>query len=552
MASGSQDAVWILTIKGNSKHLIEQLGVGKAEDELSADQRNLRSIAKKQNFDSSEPGRPEWACGAFVFVSVGHAAEIRDAIAESSLELKAHHVLVSGKYMSLMEKVLKTPVGESVRERYQSSRKGAMKDMQPVGPKTISHTESKDVMGPMNYSVAEFPLRLRRTFLEYAGSEDASCESRKTRTTGDRPRMDVKPNAAQYPGSERLPPRDGDYGSNRKNFRLRAVSANQGDARAPQRLGESSGDASDTAGSTSEAEPSVVEKPPSEAASSSLQSRTTVDFVEDDPGPTGILDRKLLEGIKESFKDRFADLDHELDQLEYLGDEELDQLNDISEYLLERSAICMCIFPEFLMAAELSPVHATASSAVEAPDARKASIKALFRILRAKAAVFVSVIHPCLRVEAIIEKVTYGVGGFAHELEQRMSKLLKQLLDIAGRSILEEAEKSDTGCEVDVLKDRTQETVKCMFKRSLSVKSIRDILQMLKKPTRPTPWKLASIEDLPEEEVDLTPEEKYELRKERAKQRSIRKLIREDNYQRNKPHKRGVPGARPARGKNVA
>lgn len=556
MSAAGSDSTWLLTFKGSSRHRLEQLGIGIADDRLSVAQQSLRRIAKKQNFDSSEPGRPTWANGACVFVTVGDAAEIQSAIAENGIDLQAHHVLVSGRYRELVEELLQTPVGDSTRDKYQSSRKGAIKRAEQVPSKVFSHSASTDTIGPVDFVIAEVPLRLRRTFLEY--DIRTSEDSRQTRTTGDRPLKSKPSSSSALPGEEQLPPRDADYGLCRKKFHLQALNQQGGQGSSSSFLSRPADDSSsysDRDGYDSPDHQKVgvnfmqADTDPYEITHS-IGSVATEDLEDTPPMPSD--DRRLLDDIKENFRKQFEDLDQELLVLEYLGDPSSAQLEEISTHLGARSVVCIKIFCEFVESTSFPPAFMTASSAIEAPEERAKSITALLRELRNKAMTFLTTIQPCLRLCAIFSDGPYSVDNFATEMELRMQRLLKKIQGIGGLASLAQANKSPFD-EFKALRGTTIDSMQRVFRESLSAESIRDVLEILSKKKSPMPWKLTEIsEEEDDEEEELTPSERYALRQQKQKERAIRKMIRSENHARQAPPKRGVPGAFPRRGKRVA
>lgn len=533
MSVGKQDRVWILCLKGNSRHWLEQLGIGRKEEELSIPQRTLLSIAKKQNFDSTVPGQPLWALGALVFVSARHASEIQAAIAENNIDLKAHHLIVSDMYKSIIEELLKNRVGQTNKEKYQSTRNGIAKREEQVPAKTFSHSESMNVIGPVSYTIAEVPLTMRRTFLDCAASVGGSDETRKTRSTGDRPLPILPTSNSAYP-NENLPPRDADYGVLRKKFKMRGLKKDfEGEA-------------------LSDALP-----PTSQETSQSACTQDLDDFENDEPAPES--DITLLGQLSEKHAESLRILDTEASGLTYLGDPLSEQIEEISTYLLERSEVCMRIFSDYLDCVELPPACIAASSALEASEERKASIKTVLRLLRKKAETFLVEVYTCLGVHSVFGDSLYGEHTFCSNLEDSMIHLLTHLQRISGLSVLADAESKSGGYEVDTLKNATKRSVETVYHRSLKVDHIRELLEKCQRKKQPQPWKHTIEEDYTESEdeadkdwADLTPYERYLRKREMKQHLAIRKLLRKENRQRNAPNKRGVPGAYPRRGKNVA
>ena len=93
--------VWLLTVKGNLRHRIEKCGIEKPCGEVTDLQRRLREVATAQLFEG-KLGRPDWAKGAFVFVTVAHAASIEDVMQEWMTEERPGEELMS-KYVIVSE-----------------------------------------------------------------------------------------------------------------------------------------------------------------------------------------------------------------------------------------------------------------------------------------------------------------------------------------------------------------------------------------------------------------------------------------------------------------
>ena len=79
--------VLLLVIKGNLRHRIEKLGLEKTDEELNNPQYKLRRIAYEQTqphwYVEKAYERPQWANGAFVYLSQGHARVIESTIRAS-------------------------------------------------------------------------------------------------------------------------------------------------------------------------------------------------------------------------------------------------------------------------------------------------------------------------------------------------------------------------------------------------------------------------------------------------------------------------------------
>ena len=104
--------VWLLTVKGNLRHRIEKCGIEKpCGEEVTDLQRRLREVATAQQFEG-KLGRPSWANGAFVFVTVAHAASIEDVMQEwmtkerPGEEMMSKYVIVSESLKDILLQAL--------------------------------------------------------------------------------------------------------------------------------------------------------------------------------------------------------------------------------------------------------------------------------------------------------------------------------------------------------------------------------------------------------------------------------------------------------------
>ena len=86
--------VLFMVVKVNLRHRIEKLGIEKLESQLREGQQRLRAIVGLQKFGSCPPGRPDWARGAFFYLTPQHAAKIQDVTKANEIELEIKHVLV--------------------------------------------------------------------------------------------------------------------------------------------------------------------------------------------------------------------------------------------------------------------------------------------------------------------------------------------------------------------------------------------------------------------------------------------------------------------------
>lgn len=209
------NTVLMLTVKGNLRHRIEKLGTEKDVSELTEAQLKLRKIAQLQNLGGHSltkfPERPEWANGAFLYLTREHASEIIFALKDNNIELQGKYILVSTEYKPIVDEVLKAQPGGAGREAFLLRRAGVIEKEDRIPMPVFSHVESSEI----------------RQSLGLLYEDDLSHKSectRMTHSTGDRPHCDDDGNwkgkqvLLGIPGEEDLPPRDADYGPRRKNF----------------------------------------------------------------------------------------------------------------------------------------------------------------------------------------------------------------------------------------------------------------------------------------------------------------------------------------------
>jgi hypothetical protein len=203
----------LLEVKGSHACWIEKLGISADSNghKLTLAQLKLRQIATLQNFCRVNPERPQWAKGAFVYVTVEDAAEIQQAVKECEMELKKHHVLVSPSYVDVVLDALACRPAERGRQAYVMGRSGSAKPIMVVQPSTFSPSERvRSGMGPC--SIDSEDVIVRHTFLHVP--LEGSDLSRQTRSTGDR----LLPKRGQDAGG--LPGPFANYGPQRKRFEL--------------------------------------------------------------------------------------------------------------------------------------------------------------------------------------------------------------------------------------------------------------------------------------------------------------------------------------------
>ena len=122
--------VLVLVIKGNLRHRIEKLGTEKDAGELNNPQIKLRRIAEQQTQQwwvvEKAYERPQWANGAFVYLSKGHAQVIENAIAVSGITLQSKHLVVSPQFKPLVKEVLEASPEGPGREVFLMRRAGVI------------------------------------------------------------------------------------------------------------------------------------------------------------------------------------------------------------------------------------------------------------------------------------------------------------------------------------------------------------------------------------------------------------------------------------------
>ena len=128
VTTADDNHVWVLTVRGNLRHRIMKFGIEKlAHEDLTGPQQRLREAVEAQQLDG-KPGRPDWAKGAFVFVTVAHAASIEDVMQEwqskPGNELMSKHVIVSDSLKETVMEALRSepPADMQGREAYQQRR----------------------------------------------------------------------------------------------------------------------------------------------------------------------------------------------------------------------------------------------------------------------------------------------------------------------------------------------------------------------------------------------------------------------------------------------
>lgn len=174
--------VWLLETKGNLRHRIEKLGCERSDVELTSVQRDLRSITPGEN------SRPDWAGGAFVYLTASHLEEIAELVNENDVVLQSKHILVSDGYVQLVKVALGADQEEGGREAFLRARAGAIKSEYLLNPLFLSRAERQR---PVGVNSATHVPTVQRTFIEvkevHAESSEFSFHSRQAASTGDLP-----------------------------------------------------------------------------------------------------------------------------------------------------------------------------------------------------------------------------------------------------------------------------------------------------------------------------------------------------------------------------
>ena len=128
--------VLLLVIKGNLRHRIEKLGTEKTDGELNNPQLKLRRIAYEQTqphwYIEKAYERPQWANGAFVYLSQSHARQIEKAIRDSGKTLQSKHLLLSPQFKPLVKEVLEAWPDGPGRETFLLRRAGVIAEEERV------------------------------------------------------------------------------------------------------------------------------------------------------------------------------------------------------------------------------------------------------------------------------------------------------------------------------------------------------------------------------------------------------------------------------------
>ena len=147
VTAADDNHVWVLTVRGNYKHRIMKVGIEKlADEDLTGPQERLREAVVAQQLDG-KPGRPDWAKGALVFVTVAHAACIEDVMQEwqsrTGNELKSKYVIVSDSLKETLMEALSggPPADIKPKEAFQYRRGGEIAEEERIKMKSMRDVE---------------------------------------------------------------------------------------------------------------------------------------------------------------------------------------------------------------------------------------------------------------------------------------------------------------------------------------------------------------------------------------------------------------------------
>lgn len=183
----------MLLYKGNYGDLVALLGQELPQDQMSDEQKFLRHICQKMNFNQVWSCQPCWTSGAHVFVTPEIASEIQSA---SLGELHKGHIIVSKSYLQIVTRVLSSQrPSESSMHNNRGAKQPKLKEQKDIPLAALSFV-----------GAAEIRLSLAYTFPSAKVGDAYSTSTRRTHTTGSRPRS--------QPAAGRS------YGPERKNFRL--------------------------------------------------------------------------------------------------------------------------------------------------------------------------------------------------------------------------------------------------------------------------------------------------------------------------------------------
>ena len=134
----AEDDILILTVTGNLRHRIDKCGIEIPQTESATDcQKRLCSIARAsgQQLGEGTLARPDWARGAFVFVTEHHAALIQERLEgwmrAERRTFQSKYVFVSASLKEVLTQALhsrEVPDGKTGREKEAWLKCGRIKE----------------------------------------------------------------------------------------------------------------------------------------------------------------------------------------------------------------------------------------------------------------------------------------------------------------------------------------------------------------------------------------------------------------------------------------
>jgi len=158
-SQGDFEQILLLVAKGNLRHRILKLGNETAVQNLTRIQWDLFCITQEQWFGTA---RPEWAGGAFIYLSPDHALMIQDIVKKYHLKLQSKHLVVSQTFRHIVEKALLEDFGGKGRESFLLRRAGFVEVRVPLPLPT------KRPVLFLTIRPGEFDIRRRHATDDYA------------------------------------------------------------------------------------------------------------------------------------------------------------------------------------------------------------------------------------------------------------------------------------------------------------------------------------------------------------------------------------------------
>ena len=126
--------MWLIVVRGSLRHRIEKLGVEKPQAELAEPQKLLKEAARAVAQEAAwtdqdaqdQPERPEWARGAFVYLTEEDARRMPEALGDRHLEFQSKHILASNSLRRIVKMALAATPDVAGREGFLLRRAGAI------------------------------------------------------------------------------------------------------------------------------------------------------------------------------------------------------------------------------------------------------------------------------------------------------------------------------------------------------------------------------------------------------------------------------------------